>query len=120
MQRNAVGCDEEICGQCHFGCPLGAKQSTLKTWLQDAYDAGARIVVHAPADKVVIEQGEAKGIQATTAGGHTLTVRARAVALGAGAINTPAVLIRSGLDNPNVGKNLMIHPVLLVGAMVDG
>jgi hypothetical protein len=24
MQRNAVGCTEEICGQCHYGCPLGA------------------------------------------------------------------------------------------------
>jgi choline dehydrogenase-like flavoprotein len=119
MQRNAVGCDEEICGQCHYGCPIGAKQSTLVTWLQDAYDAGARIVVNAPVDKVLIENGEAKGIQATTASGHTLTVRARAVALGAGAINTPAVLVRSGLANPNVGKNLMIHPVLLVWAQFE-
>ena len=61
MQRNTVGCTEDICGQCHYGCPTGAKQSTLKTWLQDAYDAGARIVVNAPVDKVVIENGEAKG-----------------------------------------------------------
>jgi choline dehydrogenase-like flavoprotein len=119
MQRNAVGCDEEICGQCHYGCPIGAKQSTLKTWLQDAYDAGARIVVNAPVDRVLIEKGEAKGIQATTADGHRLTVRARAVAVGAGALSTPAVLIRSGLDNPNVGKNLMIHPVLLVWAQFE-
>ena len=119
MQRNAVGCDEEICGQCHYGCPIGAKQSTFKTWLQDAYDAGARIVVNAPVEKVVIEGGEAKGVEATTADGHKLTVRARAVAAAAGAINTPALLVRSGLDNPNVGKNLMIHPVLLVWAMFD-
>ncbi len=119
MQRNAVGCDEEICGQCHYGCPIGAKQSTLNTWLQDAYDAGARIVVNAPVDKVLIEKGEAKGVEATTADGHKLTVRARAVALGAGAINTPAVLVRSGLANPNVGKNLMIHPVLLVWAQFE-
>ena len=119
MQRNAVGCREDICGQCHYGCPIGAKQSTFKTWLQDAYDAGARIVVNAPVEKVVIEGGEAKGIEATTADGHKLTVRARAVAAAAGAINTPALLVRSGLDNPNVGKNLMIHPVLLVWAMFD-
>ena len=119
MQRNAVGCSEEICGQCHYGCPIGAKQSTFKTWLQDAYDAGARIVVNAPVEKVVIEGGEAKGVEATTADGHKLTVRARAVAAAAGAINTPALLVRSGLDNPNVGKNLMIHPVLLVWAMFE-
>ena len=119
MQRNAVGCTEEICGQCHYGCPLGAKQSTLVTWLQDAYDAGARIVVNAPVERVLIEGGEAKGVEATTADGHKLTVRARAVAAAAGAINTPALLVRSGLDNPNVGKNLMIHPVLLVWAMFE-
>ena len=119
MQRNAVGCNEVICGQCHYGCPIGAKQSTFKTWLQDAYDAGARIVVNAPVEKVVIENGEAKGIEATTADGHKLTVRARAVAAAAGAINTPALLVRSGLGNPNVGKNLMIHPVLLVWAMFE-
>jgi long-chain-alcohol oxidase len=119
MQRNTIGCTEDICGQCHYGCPIGAKQSTLLTWLQDAYDAGARIVVNAPVEKVLIENGEAKGVEATTAGGHRLTVRARAVAVGAGAIDTPAVLVRSGLDNPNVGKNLMIHPVLLLWAQFE-
>ena len=119
MQRNAVGCREDICGQCHYGCPIGAKQSTMVTWLQDACDAGARIVVNAPVEKVLIEGGEASGVEATTADGHRLTVRARAVAAAAGAINTPALLIRSGLDNPNVGKNLMIHPVLLVWAMFE-
>ena len=119
MQRNVQGCSEEICGHCHYGCQIGAKQSTYKTWLQDAFDAGARIVVNAPVERVLLEGGEAKGIEATTADGHKLTVRARAVAAAAGAINTPALLVRSGLDNPNVGKNLMIHPVLLVWAMFE-
>ena len=119
MQRNVQGCSEEICGHCHYGCQIGAKQSTFKTWLQDAFDAGARIVVNAPVERVLIEAGEAKGVEATTADGHKLTVRARAVAAAAGALNTPALLVRSGLDNPNVGKNLMIHPVLLVWAMFE-
>jgi long-chain-alcohol oxidase len=68
---------------------------------------------------VLISNGEAKGVRATTADGHKLTVRARAVAAAAGAINTPALLIRSGLDDPNVGKNLMLHPVLLVWAQFE-
>jgi choline dehydrogenase-like flavoprotein len=119
MQRNCVGCTEEVCRLCHYGCQIGAKQSTLKTWLQDAHDAGARIIVNAPVERVLISKGEAEGVEATTADGHKLTVRARAVAAAAGAINTPALLVRSGLDNPNVGKNLMVHPVLLVWAMFE-
>ena len=42
----------EVCRLCHYGCQLGAKQSTLKTWLQDAHDAGARILVGTRADRV--------------------------------------------------------------------
>jgi long-chain-alcohol oxidase len=119
MQRNVLGCTEEVCRLCHYGCQLGAKQSTMKTWLQDAYDNGARIVVNAPADKVIIEGGEARGVEARTLDGHKVTVRSRAVAVAAGGINTPAVLARSALDNPAVGKNLMLHPVLIIWGIFD-
>src|SRR5207245_4717966 len=44
MPRNVRGCDQGAnCGYCGFGCRLGAKQSTVKTWLADAYAAGTRI-----------------------------------------------------------------------------
>ena len=119
MQRNCVGCTEEVCRLCHYGCQIGAKQSTTKTWLQDAYDNGARIIVNAPVERVVIEDGDARGIEATTLDGHKLTVKARAVAAAAGGINTPALLGRSGLDNPRVGKNLMVHPVLIIWGIFD-
>ena len=46
MPRNVRGCDQgENCGYCGFGCRLGAKQSTVKTWLADAHAAGTRILV---------------------------------------------------------------------------
>ena len=64
MQRNCKGCTEEVCRLCHYGCQIGAKQSTMKTWLQDAYDNGARIIVNAPVDRVLIEGGEARGVEA--------------------------------------------------------
>ncbi len=36
--RNVRGCDQGLsCGYCPYGCRLGAKQSTVKTWLVDAY-----------------------------------------------------------------------------------
>jgi len=43
-----------------------------------------------------------------------VTVRARAVVAAAGAIQTPALLLRSGLRNRNVGRWLRLHPVTAV------
>jgi long-chain-alcohol oxidase len=119
MQRNCKGCKEEVCRLCHYGCQIGAKQSTTKTWLQDAYDNGARILVHTSADRVLIEGGRARGVEARTLHGHKVTVRARAVALAAGAIHTPAIMVRSGMDGAAVGKNLMLHPVLITWGIFD-
>jgi long-chain-alcohol oxidase len=119
MQRNCKGCKEEVCRLCHYGCQIGAKQSTMNTWLQDAHDAGARILVHTPADRVLIEGGRARGVEARTLDGHRVTVRTKAVALAAGAIHTPAIMVRSGIDGGQVGKNLMLHPVLLTWGIFD-
>ena len=59
MPRNVLGCDQGVvCGYCGYGCPLGAKQSTLRTWLEDAAGAGARIVVGAKARRVLVERGD--------------------------------------------------------------
>ena len=41
------------------------KLSADKTWLRDAADAGAEIVVRAHADRVVTENGRAAGVEAT-------------------------------------------------------
>ncbi|HEY6408534.1 MAG TPA: GMC family oxidoreductase N-terminal domain-containing protein, partial [Ktedonobacteraceae bacterium] len=64
IPRNAIDCQQR-CGTCGFGCRYGAKQSTMKTYLQDAFDHGARIVVRCNADKVLIENGHAVGVEAT-------------------------------------------------------
>jgi long-chain-alcohol oxidase len=119
MQRNCKGCTEEVCRLCHYGCQIGAKQSTLKTWLQDAYDNGARMIVNTRAERVLIEDGQARGVEARTAEGHKVTVRARAVACAAGALHTPALMVRSGIDSPALGKNLLLHPVLITWGIFD-
>jgi choline dehydrogenase-like flavoprotein len=121
LRNNAIGC-EQRCGFCGFGCRYGCKQSTLKTYLQDAYDHGARIIVRCSAEKVLIENGRAAGVQATaidteTGQTHRVTVRARAVIVAAGAVHSPAVLLRSGLENPHVGRHLHLHPVTSVSGI---
>eukprot|EP01133_Synstelium_polycarpum_P006682 gene6682-7769_t len=39
-------------------------------------------------------------------------IKSPIVVSSAGAIHTPALLMRSGLKNPNIGKNLYLHPVV--------
>ena len=63
LPRDAVGC-EQRCGTCGFGCRYGCKQSTMKTYLQDAYNRGARIVINCTAEKVLLENGHAAGVRA--------------------------------------------------------
>jgi long-chain-alcohol oxidase len=121
MPRNVLGCDQDgpECGWCGFGCRRGAKQSTLKTWLVDAHAAGARILVKTQARRVVVERGAACGVEARTAGGYDVAIRCRAVVVACGAIQTPALLRRSGLANRHVGRNLRLHPVTGVFGMFD-
>ncbi len=110
MPRDVIGCEQGVvCGSCGYGCPLGAKQSTLRTWLEDAAAAGARIVVGAKARRVLVDGGAVVGVDA-----GPVQVRCRAVVAAAGAIETPALLLRSGLTNRNVGRGLRLHPATAV------
>jgi choline dehydrogenase-like flavoprotein len=116
MPRNANHC-EQRCGACGYGCPYSRKQSTLITYLQDAADHGARFVVHASVDRVNLQGGAATGVTATvtdpaTGARHRVMVRAKTVVLAAGSLHTPAILLRSGVSNPQVGRNLWLHPVV--------
>jgi long-chain-alcohol oxidase len=120
MPRNVRGCDQgEVCGYCGFGCRLGAKQSTAKTWLVDAFGAGARIVIDTRAERVIVDGGRARGVEARTTAGHRVTVRSRAVVSACGSLHTPALLRRSGLTNESIGKNLRLHPATVVWGIFD-
>lgn len=121
LSRNVDGCDDAglDCGRCGFGCRLGAKKSTAKTWLADAEEAGARILTGVNVRTIDVANGRATGVTGTTADGHTVTVRAKAVVAAGGSIQTPALLKRSGLTNPNIGKHLRLHPATAVWAEFD-
>jgi hypothetical protein len=47
-------------------------------------------------------------------GSKCIALASKAVVVSGGSINTPAILLRSGLTNPNIGKNLHLHPVSFV------
>ncbi len=120
MPRNVAGCEQgKICGYCGTGCPLGAKQSTTKTWLIDAQKNSARIIAETRAEKILIEGGRAAGVTAISKSGHRVAIRCKAVVVACGAIHSPALLLRSGLSNEHIGKHLHLHPVSNVCGVFD-
>ena len=120
MPRNVIGCDQgRVCGYCGYGCALGAKQSSTKTWLADAQQQGARFVVETRALRVQIEAGSATGVEARSKSGHRVDIRCKAVISACGSIHTPALLLRSGLRNEHIGRNLHLHPVSNVCGVFD-
>lgn len=107
--------DPAVAGYTQFGDPGGSKRGTLATYLQDAFDHGTKILVHTHADRVLAEDGRAVGVAATytdpaTGQARAIRVNAKDVVVAAGALETPAVLLRSGIGGPAVGKHLRLHP----------
>ncbi len=115
--------DPRVCGYCLSGCQKGCKQSTMKTFLQDASDDGAKAIVGAHADRILVADGEAAGVEATVthADGSTtkLTVDAPTVVVACGSIESPALLLRSGIGGPAVGKHLRLHPAAIVNGVYE-
>ena len=122
--RNAsLDDDPEFCGYCLLGCQRGCKRSAMKTWLQDASDGGGRAVTGCHADRILVEEGRAVGVEATVthADGSTTALRIAAptVVVACGSIESPALLLRSGIGGPAVGKHLRLHPAFVVVGVYD-
>jgi len=115
--------DADLAGLMGFGDVTGAKLGTLKTYLQDAADAGARFVVNCNVDRVLMENGRAAGVEGTYRDDEgriaSVVVRAPTVVLAAGALDTPAVLLRSGIGGPAAGDYLRLHPASAMPAVYD-
>jgi long-chain-alcohol oxidase len=120
MPRGVRACAQgKECGYCGLGCRVGAKQSVVKTWLADAHKEGTRLIVRTRVERVLVQAGAAVGLEGRTVEGHRVRIRSRAVIVSCGAIHTPALLRRSGLQNPNIGKYLRLHPATAVWGIFD-
>jgi choline dehydrogenase-like flavoprotein len=107
--------DPVAAGYTQFGDPSGSKRGTLNTYLRDAYDHGTRILADTHVDTVCVEDGRTTGVAATwtdpaTGEQRAVRVRARDVVVACGALETPALLLRSGIGGPAVGEHLYLHP----------
>lgn len=118
LYRNAGNCTN--CGFCGYGCSQGGKHDTRRTFLRDAQSAGARLIADARVTRVLTRNGVAAGaeLQLPSASGvRTVTVKSKVVVAAAGAIQTPALLRRSGLANRHIGENLHLHPTTATFAL---
>lgn len=111
--------DPLVAGFMGFGDPSGSKQSTLVTYLLDAFREGADIVVNTSVRRVLTESGRASGVEGVwtdPATGRTaeVVVSAPRVVVACGSLESPALLLRSGIGGPAAGKYLRLHPCTAV------
>jgi choline dehydrogenase-like flavoprotein len=92
----------------------------MNTYIADPWARGLlELRADSAVDRVLIDGGRATGVEYTDADGGRHTVGADTVVVAGGALNTPQILKRSGLDSPSIGGNLGLHPVRLVYGLFD-
>ena len=107
--------DPVSAGYIGFGDQSGSKQSSDKTWLLDAYQNDADLLVRTRAQRILVEGDRAAGVEAVYTGAdgtesRAVTVRAPNVVVACGALESPALLLRSEIGGPAVGQYLRLHP----------
>ncbi|MCR8546399.1 choline dehydrogenase [Salipiger sp. P9] len=117
------GAQQEGFGPFDMTVWRGRRWSAANAYLRPAQRLGAR-VLRGLATRVVIEEGRATGVEIATRGGLRVIRAGREVILAASSINTPKLLMLSGVgpgahlaehglpvlaDRPGVGRNLQDH-----------
>lgn len=93
----------------------GHRRTMTTTYLPRAAAAGARIVTGCRVDRLWSDGSRATHATTTLSDGTPGRISFRAVFVCAGAIQTPALLQRSGLTR-NIGRSLAIHPTVKLAA----
>jgi len=128
IARNVKGCWN--LGSCGMGCPTNAKQSMLVTTIPAALDKGATLLVETRAEHLVLGGGKVQALRCVAvqangapvvAGQVSTTIVARHFVLAGGAINSPAVLLRSKAPDPHarLGARTFLHPVVMSAAVLE-
>ena len=124
IARNVKGCWN--LGSCGLGCPTNAKQSMLVTTIPAALELGAQLLTEVRAERFELANGKVTALicrnvepngafaQAGLARG-AIKIIAKHFVLAGGAINSPAVLLRSAAPDPHgrLGTRTFLHPVVM-------
>ncbi len=127
IQRNVKGCWN--LGSCGMGCPTNAKQSMLVTTLPTALERGATLLVETRADHFEMRGSGVEALTciavqpngAVSSNAQATRIRARHFVVAGGAINSPALLLRSAAPDPHrrLGVRTFLHPVVASVATFD-
>ena len=131
IMRNVKGCWN--LGYCGMGGPTNAKQSMLVTTIPSALNHHATLLTHARAQRLVFKGDKVESLEiialdagGVVASGRTVTLRAKHFIVAGGAINSPALLLRSKAPDPHglLGKRTFLHPTVISAGVftqrVDG
>jgi choline dehydrogenase-like flavoprotein len=119
IRRNVKNCWN--LGSCGMGCPTNAKQSMLLTTIPSALERGARLWVQTRAQAFELANGRASALLCQPMDdkgqprGEPVRVTARHYVVAGGAINSPALLLRSHTPDPHglLGRRTFLHPTVL-------
>jgi ferredoxin len=101
------------CGLCELGCKTGARW-TAKSLFKDIEAHGGRILTESPVQRLIVEGGRVRGVEAA-AGGSIRRYEADAVVLAAGGIGTAQILEASGVPSAD---RLWVDVVLTLGGVL--
>jgi len=129
-RARAVAINAKDCvrtGFCGAGCRTGAKQGGLQTFLPRAHAAGARLLPHATVTRIDVTKRTGPFPTKRVLLRHAppgapareLLAEAPVVIVAGGAIETPALLQRSGLGGGGTGRFLRLHPTTGVFGRYD-
>jgi len=98
------------CGFCgHFGCPIHAKGDPVASLRRALMTGRAELRSESMVARILVANGQATGVEWIDSGGQRHVETAAHVVLAAGATETPRLLLLSGLEHPEIGRNLMFH-----------
>ena len=130
IARNVKGCWN--LGSCGMGCPTNAKQSMLVTTIPAALDKGAQLLVETRADRLELANGRITALLCSVNASNmalaqinssqaTIKIVAKHYVLAGGAINSPALLLRSNAPDPHgkLGVRTFLHPVVMSSSVFE-
>ena len=126
IMRNVKGCWN--LGYCGMGCPTNAKQSMLVTTIPSALAHGATLLTHVRAERIVFKGERADSLVCSALdasginpSGRSVTLRAKHFVVAGGAINSPALLLRSQAPDPHglLGTRTFLHPTVISAAIFE-